>query len=71
MRELKDYTLREWLRMKQIDHFMIEVANETTQSIFCKLRPKPLGCFLYNAEFLSESDIGSAIVFEKPWVLDL
>lgn len=71
MRELKDYTLREWFRIKPIDHFMIEVANEFLQSIFCKLRPKPLERFLQNAEHLSGNDIGLVIAFERPWVLDL
>ena len=71
MRELKDYTLREWFRIKPIDHFMIEVANDTLQSVFCKLRPKALGHFLQDAQHLSGNDIGLVIAFEKPWVLDL
>lgn len=71
MRELKDYTLREWLRIKPIDHFMIEVANDTLQSVFCKLRPKALGHFLQDAQHLSGENIGLVIAFEKPWVLDL
>jgi len=71
MRDLKDYTLREWLRIKPIDHFMIEIANDTLQSLFCRWRPKPLQRFLQDAAHLSDTHIGLVIAFEKPWVLDL
>lgn len=71
MRELRDYTVREWLRIKPLDHFATQVANDTLQSVFCKLRPKALGLFLQSAEHLSGKDIGLVIAFENPWVVDL
>ena len=71
MRDLKNYTMREWFRIKPLDHFMIEVANDILQSVFFKLRPKALGHFLQDTGHLLGKNIGLVIAFENPWVLDL
>ena len=71
MRDLRNYSTREWFRIKPLDHFMIQVCNDILQSVFCKVRPKSLGQFLHNAEHIAgQKDVWLVIAYEQPWPLD-
>jgi hypothetical protein len=71
MRDLRNYSTREWFRIKPLDHFMIQVCNDILQSAFCKLRPKSLERFLQNAEHIARGGhIWLVVAYEAPWALD-
>lgn len=70
MRPLQYYTTREWLRVKPLDHLLIQVGNDILQRVFRGLRPGRLRGFLQDVAPLSGRNIGLVIAFEKPWVLD-
>jgi hypothetical protein len=70
MRELGDYSMREWLRLKPLDHFTIQVCNDALQGIFRKLHPRALERFLQDAEHLAGGNVGLVIAYQQPWALD-
>jgi hypothetical protein len=70
MRRLKDYSRREWLRNKPLDHLLIQLANDGLQSAFRAMRPRGLKTFLQNCAQLQGKTIGLVIAYEQPWTLD-
>lgn len=70
MRQLKNYCLREWLRIKPVDHFLIEVCNDALQGVFCKVKPRRLKRFLLDIEHMRGEDIGLVIAYEQPWAVE-
>ncbi|MBN2539382.1 MAG: hypothetical protein JXB09_04980 [Deltaproteobacteria bacterium] len=71
MRNLRNYSTREWFRIKPLDHFMIQVCNDILQSTFCTIRPKSLKRFLHNAEHIARGrDVWLVVAYEDPWTLD-
>ncbi|MEN6484520.1 MAG: hypothetical protein ABFD98_06530 [Syntrophobacteraceae bacterium] len=70
MRDLKDYSAREWLRNKPLDHFLIDLCNDTLQGFFLKCRPKALDRFLQNVKHMKGRDIGLVVAFQQPGVVD-
>lgn len=70
MRRLKDYSQKEWLRNKPLDHFLIQLANDGLQHFFRAMRPRELQTFLENCAQLQGKTIGLVIAYEQPWTLD-
>ncbi|MGC9196870.1 MAG: hypothetical protein ACP5IL_15655 [Syntrophobacteraceae bacterium] len=70
MRRLKDYSQKEWLRNKPLDHFLIQFANDGLQRFFRAMRPRELKTFLENCAHLQGKTIGLVIAYEQPWTLD-
>ncbi len=71
MRDLKDYSKKEWFRLKPLDHFLIQFCNDGLQYAFRACRPKSLTRFLHGAGHLEGRNIGLVIAYEQPWTLDL
>ncbi len=70
MRRIKDYSKREWLRNKPLDHFLVQVCNDGLQRFFRALRPKTLERFLLDAASLEGKSIGLVIAYQQPWTID-
>jgi hypothetical protein len=70
MRGLKDFSTREWFRLKPLDHFLIQICNDALQSAFRAFRPRTLERFLQNAEHAIGGNVGLVIAYEQPWALD-
>lgn len=69
MRNLTEFSGREWRRLKPLDHFMIQVCNDVLQRFFRLWKPESLEPFLRNAEHLRGKDIGLIVAYEQPWAL--
>ncbi|MDR3568701.1 MAG: hypothetical protein P4L43_11805 [Syntrophobacteraceae bacterium] len=69
MRSLKDFSRKEWLRNKPLDHFLIEFLNDRLQRFFRALHPG-LDRFLQDSAHLTGKNIGLVIAYEQPWALD-
>jgi hypothetical protein len=70
MRDLKNFSIREWFRWKPLDHFMIQICNDGLQRFFRICHTRPLKRFLQEAEHLRGGNIGLVIAYEQPWALD-
>jgi hypothetical protein len=70
MRGLRDFSAKEWLRLKPLDHFLIQMCNDALQGAFRSFKPKTLERFLQNFEHLTGGNIGLVVAYEQPWTLD-
>ncbi len=70
MRDLKDYSKKEWFRIKPLDHFLIQFCNDGLQYAFRAFRPKSLTRFLQDAGRLEGKNICLIVAYEQPWALD-
>lgn len=70
MRDLRDFSRREWFRWKPLDHFMIQICNDGLQYCFRSCRPKALKRFLQEVGHLRDGNIGIVIAYEQPLALD-
>jgi len=70
LRDLKDYSKKEWFRLKPLDHFLIQFCNDGLQHAFRACRPKSLTRFLQGAGHLEGGNICLIVAYEQPWTLD-
>lgn len=70
MRDLKDYSPGEWLRLIPLLHFFKQLRNDAVQRVYLTLQPKTLERFLQNAEHLRGENVGLVVAYEQPWALD-
>lgn len=70
MRDLKNFTANEWLRLLPLQHAFKQARNDAWLSIYKKIRPEPLHSFLAEAQRLKGRNIALVIAFEQPWALD-
>ncbi len=70
MRDLKDFTWDEWLRLLPVTHAVKQVRNDVMLSAFLKARPKEFEKFLRDTSHLKGKNIANIVAFEQPWVLD-
>ena len=71
MRSLKNYSLREWMRIKPIDHFLIQICNDILQYGFRQIKTKRLNQFISDNKSLQNKDIGIIIAYESPHTISL
>ncbi|MDD5711283.1 MAG: hypothetical protein PHY31_00845 [Smithellaceae bacterium] len=69
MRDLKDFSRREWRRWKPLDHFMIQICNDGLQGLFVKWKPRGYSEFLRDAGRLQGKNVGLVVAYEQPWAL--
>src|SRR5208283_3631586 len=70
MRDLKDYSPAEWLRLIPLVHCFKQMRNDSMQYAYTNVRPPSLGHFLQNYKHLKGCNIGLVVAYEQPWVLD-
>jgi hypothetical protein len=70
MRGPRDFSTREWLRLKPLDHFLIQICNDALQEVFRAFRPKGLNRFLQSAGHAVGTNVGLVVAYEQPWTLD-
>jgi hypothetical protein len=70
LRDLKDYSRKEWFRLKPLDHFLVDFFNDGLQYAFRACRPRSLTRFLQCAGHLEGRNIGIVVAYEQPWTLD-
>src|SRR5437588_671022 len=71
MRDLKDFSKSEWLRLLPLQHALKEVRNDMVQRVFLKRLPEALPRFLQDNAMLENKNIILVVAFEQPWVLEL
>jgi hypothetical protein len=69
LRSIRNFSRKEWLRNKPLDHFLIQFSNDSLQRFFRALHPKALDGFLLDAAHLGGKNIGLVIAYEQPWAL--
>jgi hypothetical protein len=70
MRDLKDFTRGEWIRLLPLEHGFKQVRNDVVQSTILRRRPKTLEKFLADTAHLKGRNIANVVTFGQPWVLD-
>jgi hypothetical protein len=70
MRDLKDFTKAEWLRLLPLQHGFKQVRNDVMQNVILRQRPKPLEKFLADNAHLKGGNLAKVVTFGQPWVLD-
>jgi hypothetical protein len=70
MRDLKDFTKREWMRLLPLNHAFKQMRNDVMQNAMLRRRPKTLGKFLEDTAHLKGRNLAKVVVFGQPWVLD-
>ena len=70
MRDLKDFSAAEWLRMQPLQDGFKQLRNDIVQSVYVQRRPKALEKFLQDVAHLKGRNVLSVVAFEQPWVLD-
>ena len=70
MRDLSNFTAKEWLRLLPLQHALKQVRNDVFLAIYKKIRPKALQSFLTETQKLKGKNIALIIAFEQPWALD-
>jgi hypothetical protein len=70
MRDLKDFTIADWICLLPIRHALKQARNDVAQRAFLKVRPKELEKFLEDASHLKGRNIANVVAFGQPWVLD-
>jgi hypothetical protein len=71
MRKLKDYSAKDWLRLRPLLHGGKQLRNDFVQSAFLRLRPDRLEKFLEDNGHLAGKSIVQIIAYEQPEVLNL
>ena len=70
MRDLKDFSSSEWLRLLPLQVAFKQARNDAWLAIYKKFRPKTLDLFLRETERFKDQNIALVVAFEQPWVLD-
>jgi hypothetical protein len=70
LRDLKDYSKKEWFRLKPPGDFLIDFCNDSLQYGFRACRPRSLTRFLQDAGHLKGRNICLVVAYEQPWTLD-
>lgn len=70
MRNLKDFSAKDWIQLQPLIHGGKQLRNDFVQSVFLKARPKALETFLRDHEHLKGKNILQMVAFEQPEVLD-
>jgi len=70
MRDLKDFSLSEWLRFLPLQYGFKQVRNDLMLERYKSSRPHNLDAFLQQAVGLAGRNIGLIVAFEQPWALD-
>ena len=70
MRDLKDFSPREWLRLLPLQLAFKQLRNDAWLMLYKRLRPGGLPAFLEKIEPLKGRNIALVIAFEQPWALD-
>lgn len=70
MRELKDFSLREWMTLLPLKQAFKQTRDLAVTSAYIRLRPRTLDTFLKENEQLRNKNLALIVAFEQPWVLD-
>jgi hypothetical protein len=70
MRDLKDFTVADWLQLLPLQHAFKQVRNDAILAVYKRLRPKSLEPFLAETCRFAGKNIVLVIAFEQPWALD-
>jgi hypothetical protein len=70
MRDWKNFSAGEWLRLVPFQHAFKQTRNDGWLAIYKKLRPKSLAMFLRETERLRDRNVALVVAFEQPWALD-
>jgi len=70
MRDLKDFTWDEWLRLLPVTHAAKQARNDIVLSAFLKARPEGFERFLQDTAHLRGKNVMNVVTFEQPWVVD-
>jgi hypothetical protein len=70
MRNLKNFTAKEWLQLLPLQHALKQARNDILLAIYKKIRPKALQSFLAETRHLKGKNVALIIAFEQPWALD-
>ena len=70
MRDLKDFTRAEWMRLMPFQYGFKQVRNDVMQNLILRQRPKPLEKFLEANRHLRGRNVAQVIAFGQPWVVD-
>jgi hypothetical protein len=70
MRDLKDFTRAEWIRLLPLQHGFKQVRNDILQNIILRQRPKTLEKFLENNAHLKGKNLAQVVAFGQPGMLD-
>ncbi len=70
MRDLKDFTTGEWLRLAPLQHALKQARNDLWLSVYKRKRAANLDAFLEEVRPLAGKNIALVIAFEQPWALD-
>ncbi len=71
MRDLKDYSAKDWLRLRPLLHSGKQLRNDFVQSAFLRRRPDRLEKFLEDNSYLTGKSILQIIAYEQSEVLNL
>ena len=70
MRNLNQYSTREWFCGDPLIHAFKQVRNDILQSIYRRIRSKALKQFLKNTASLQGKTIAVVVAFNQPWSID-
>src|SRR2546428_30194 len=70
MRDLKEFSGTEWLRLTPLVHGFKQFRNDLVQAVFNRRHPAALDHFLHDAARFRDRDVLLVVAFEQPWVLD-
>jgi hypothetical protein len=70
MRDLCDFSVKEWLRLRPFVYGLKQMRNDLVQGAFLKARPENWENFLRDNEHFKGKNILQIVAFEQPEVLD-
>jgi hypothetical protein len=70
VRDLRDFSMREWLVLLPLQLAFKQARNDLWLSFYKRLRPPGFGPFLAESERFRDRNIALVVAFEQPWVLD-
>ena len=70
MRNLNQYSTKEWFCSDPLVHAFKQARNDIIQNTYCKIRTKGLDQFLKNTSSLHGKTIAVIVAFNQPWSLD-
>lgn len=70
MRDLRDFSAREWLRLEPLQLAFKQVRNDLWLAVYKRTKPKSLDRFLRETARFSNRNIALVVAFEQPWALD-
>ncbi len=70
MRDLRDYSPGDCLKLIPWVHFLKQLRNDVVQRAYLTLHPRSLEQFLQDAEHMKGRNVGLVVAYEHPWALD-